>query len=361
MASLKKTVITDKLKQAIIDQISAGVLNPGDPVLPINDLSSRYRMSRGSAVKALRELVDEGILTSRRGKGNFVASRQITTVEKNGRIGLTFPVTAVTQREAYSRLIRRITEYVISRGAMLSIYDVLEDRQEPGTEKKFLENLEHEGFRGAAVFATPREPVNRDMFRRMRTRGIKVAVISPYQYSMSEEVAFLFDYRYGGYLIAENAARRGYSQILLQVKGAHVIHTNWIEEGLRYGARQFGQEIRLQQNISGKSPALAANLALAGLPAERRRETAIFARSLSDAIALSEVLKAGPPDTESPGIFTAADVSVQIPEGIALSGLVFPEYDLLRSVMDYLLDDEAAGLPFLRLFRPKYREINIRS
>lgn len=64
-----------KLQQSIRDAINANVLRMGDAIPPERDLAVEYDISRITVRKAIGGLVEEGLLTRRRGAGTFVAMR----------------------------------------------------------------------------------------------------------------------------------------------------------------------------------------------------------------------------------------------------------------------------------------------
>ena len=68
-----------QLQQLIRDAINGSVLSQDDAIPAERDLATEYKVSRITVRKALTGLVDEGLLTRRRGAGTFVSAR----VEKN--------------------------------------------------------------------------------------------------------------------------------------------------------------------------------------------------------------------------------------------------------------------------------------
>ncbi|MDG5494301.1 MULTISPECIES: GntR family transcriptional regulator [Azospirillaceae] len=64
-----------QLQQLIRDAIGGNVLNQGDAIPPERDLAVEYDVSRITVRKAIAGLVEEGLLTRRRGAGTFVAGR----------------------------------------------------------------------------------------------------------------------------------------------------------------------------------------------------------------------------------------------------------------------------------------------
>ncbi|WP_294392255.1 GntR family transcriptional regulator [uncultured Sphingomonas sp.] len=64
-----------QLQSLIRDAIGGDVLSPGDAIPAERDLATEYDISRITVRKAIGGLVEEGLLTRRRGAGTFVAGR----------------------------------------------------------------------------------------------------------------------------------------------------------------------------------------------------------------------------------------------------------------------------------------------
>lgn len=71
-----------QLQQLIRDAIGREVLAQGDTIPAERDLSAEYDVSRITVRKAIGGLVEEGLLTRRRGAGTFVAGRVEKTFSK---------------------------------------------------------------------------------------------------------------------------------------------------------------------------------------------------------------------------------------------------------------------------------------
>src|SRR5215831_2760316 len=63
--------IKDELRAAV----ARGEYEPGSPFVTQRELCARYGVSTTTAVKALNDLVAEGLLIRRQGRGTFVAER----------------------------------------------------------------------------------------------------------------------------------------------------------------------------------------------------------------------------------------------------------------------------------------------
>ncbi|MGY3725085.1 transcriptional regulator, GntR family [Granulicatella balaenopterae] len=62
----------ERIKRDIIAKINEGVFKPGDKIYSEGDLKKKYSVSNTTVVKALNDLVNEGLLVRRQGEGTFV-------------------------------------------------------------------------------------------------------------------------------------------------------------------------------------------------------------------------------------------------------------------------------------------------
>lgn len=68
----------EAIKSALVKQIQAGKLAPGDQLPSEHWLADHYRVSRMTARRAVTELVQEGLAVRQQGAGAFVASQRAT-------------------------------------------------------------------------------------------------------------------------------------------------------------------------------------------------------------------------------------------------------------------------------------------
>jgi len=66
-----------QLKEVIRECIASGVWSSGDAISSEHQLQAEHSVSRNTVQKALTELVQEGVLTRRQGKGTFVAAPKL--------------------------------------------------------------------------------------------------------------------------------------------------------------------------------------------------------------------------------------------------------------------------------------------
>ena len=72
------TAMYAQISNQILQQIQAGVLKPGDKLPTEPNLMRVYDVSRITVRRAISDLVDRGILTTRQGKGTFVRANAVS-------------------------------------------------------------------------------------------------------------------------------------------------------------------------------------------------------------------------------------------------------------------------------------------
>ena len=361
---LKRTFKTQKLKQDILTQVQRGELRPGDPVLSLNALKARYSMARGSAEKAIRELVRDGTLMSVQGKGCFVAqpsgdirATDTCVARKKMLIGLAYPMHA-----SRAALVAELEDYALERGSILNVYDVSGDRQSPVNEKRFLETLALNGGSGVIVYPTPLPPTNSDVYRRLRADGVKVALVEYYQHYQRDDVAFLHDYHYAGYLAAAESSRRGYARIAMVKLKLQPVFTRLVDEGVEHARREFPldrlDDLILEWDNSTDDGSTERNVQLnqaflqqlTALPSG----TALLAQHTDVAKAVKILItQAGRKTPGDLGVLFCGRASSG--GDCAVSGCVLRDCELLRAALEYMLDDAIKpDFIFQRLVEPYF-------
>jgi GntR family transcriptional regulator len=63
-----------QLRDRVVAMILEGVLKEGDPLPSVRNVAAEYRVNPLTVLKGYQELVDEGLVESRRGLGMFINS-----------------------------------------------------------------------------------------------------------------------------------------------------------------------------------------------------------------------------------------------------------------------------------------------
>jgi GntR family transcriptional regulator len=65
--------IWSQIEEGIRRLVASGALKPGAPVPSVRELASELRINPATVARGYQRLVDDGILTTRRGDGTYVA------------------------------------------------------------------------------------------------------------------------------------------------------------------------------------------------------------------------------------------------------------------------------------------------
>ena len=80
--------IYEQIKAGVRGRIAAAALKPGDALPSIRDLAAELIVNPNTVARAYRELEQEGVITTRQGKGCFVSDRSESVVREEKRAAL---------------------------------------------------------------------------------------------------------------------------------------------------------------------------------------------------------------------------------------------------------------------------------
>jgi GntR family transcriptional regulator len=83
-----------QLRDLVVAMILDGVLNEGDPLPSVRNVAAEFRVNPLTVLKSYQQLVDEGLVESRRGRGMFVnpgARNLLLKVEREKFLGEEWP------------------------------------------------------------------------------------------------------------------------------------------------------------------------------------------------------------------------------------------------------------------------------
>jgi DNA-binding LacI/PurR family transcriptional regulator len=128
--------LTDLYKSKISNQ----VYSPGDPIDSINRMMMRHGVSRETAELVLQQLIQEGLITPKNGKGPVVSSK----VRKSNIWGMIIPYYSPNME----RLIHHLKLEAQKRGKQLSYFL---DNNSPTEEMKIVSKMINEGYGSVIV------------------------------------------------------------------------------------------------------------------------------------------------------------------------------------------------------------------
>lgn len=88
-----------QLRDRVVAMILEGVLGDGDALPSVRNVAAEYRLNPLTVLKGYQELVDEGLVEKKRGRGMFVnpgARRQLLKVERQRFIDKEWPAVVDT-------------------------------------------------------------------------------------------------------------------------------------------------------------------------------------------------------------------------------------------------------------------------
>jgi GntR family transcriptional regulator len=88
-----------QLRDRVVDMILEGVLHDGDALPSVRNVAAEYRLNPLTVLKGYQELVDEGLVEKKRGRGMFVndgAQKQLLKDERKRFIEKEWPQVLAT-------------------------------------------------------------------------------------------------------------------------------------------------------------------------------------------------------------------------------------------------------------------------
>jgi LacI family transcriptional regulator len=212
----KYQVVFDHFNRAILE----GALKAGDQLPTEMDLCEQFEASRPTIARALRLLVDEGLVRRRAGSGTFVSEHQAEASARTRRLGLLIP--GLGQTEIFEPICAQIAAVAEAQG-----FHIVwgsghgEDNVTPGKAAQALcKRYIEQGLEG--VFFAPleleerSESINRQIVESLQRHGIAVVLldrdIGKFPRRSDFDLVALDNLR-GGYMIAAHLMRMGVSRL----------------------------------------------------------------------------------------------------------------------------------------------------
>lgn len=88
-----------QLRDRVVEMILEGVLGDGDALPSVRNVAAEYRLNPLTVLKGYQELVDEGLVEKKRGRGMFVtdgAQKQLLKDERQRFLDKEWPLIAAT-------------------------------------------------------------------------------------------------------------------------------------------------------------------------------------------------------------------------------------------------------------------------
>jgi len=211
----------EKIASAIEASIENGELNPGEGVPSERELVEKFKVSRMTAHKAMRDLQSRGMICRTRGRGSVVAGARTRT---NGPVGLILQWGNIAMEAEYLRAFHEVlgADYRL----MISVTD-----NDPQREAEHLRRMAAEAS-GILINPTA-DPQNLALFRETLESGTPVVCLDRVPYEGELEIDTVLSDNYGSTLAAiRTLLARGHKRIAYFTD--HQMHVSSLRE--RYEA-----------------------------------------------------------------------------------------------------------------------------
>jgi len=195
-----------QIAEEIKREIAEGRLKVGDSIGSHKELARRFNVSLITIRRARSELIQEGVLYTRIGKGTYVA-------EQTRRMKSTLPrtigfVLRDLESPFFSGILTSVEKHLSEQDYNLLISSTANrSEKEESQIEKFLDM----GVQGLIIASMTREYVATPSIRRLHQTGFPYAIVS---FIADEDLYYVgIDHEFGGYLATRHLLKLGYKKI----------------------------------------------------------------------------------------------------------------------------------------------------
>lgn len=201
------TPLYEQIERVIKNKISIGEITAGEQIGSHHELSKKYGVSLITIKKALSNLVKDGILFTRVGKGTYVAERQKSRIDlvKHKTIGL---VLRDLKHPFFSMIVHSVEEKANSLGFNLLLSSSSGNMQKEESEIAHFRTL---GVDGIIIASLNLEYRANDYLRKLHEENFPYIMVS---YMHDPDYWYVgLDQELGGYVATEHLINLGYKNI----------------------------------------------------------------------------------------------------------------------------------------------------
>lgn len=210
MIEKPRTPKYEEIKQELLEEIRQGEFLPGHSFISESMICRRFGVSRITAVRALNDLVQQGVLTRRQGKGTFVTGDPDLHIQLPCETSPRLLACICNQLHGQHiiSLIRGVQHACREAGYNLLLFDSTES---PKTEALNLERATESGARG--IIINPIQgSANLKPFKTLLSHGSPLVMTDHYYPALSTDVV-VFDNVALGYKLTECMINMGHRYI----------------------------------------------------------------------------------------------------------------------------------------------------
>lgn len=182
------------VKTELVRAIAAGEYTSGEPFITQREIRERFDVSNATAIKALNDLVVEGLLVRHRGKGTFVAESATSTREATTDQSILCVLSLLHDQSPHTaRLIRGVENVCAERGYRMFLTDTQGDT---AREEQALLRAGRDGVSGVILYpaqgSTPRPAV-----AGLKRLGIPTVMVDRYRQDAAVDAVVADDFAVG--------------------------------------------------------------------------------------------------------------------------------------------------------------------
>ncbi|MDN6400030.1 MAG: GntR family transcriptional regulator, partial [Brachybacterium sp.] len=167
----RRSLKFEELASQLRSRIRSGAWTPGTKLPTENELIQESGFSLTTVRRAYESLVDEGLVTRRRGAGTFVSDRRPQRETRQGRVGILIPETALYYAKVLQGLETTLAARRVSLTLATSNYKVEQEREA-------LQSILADGVRGIIVVPTFSAGRAQENLRRIEAlQNLKIPVV----------------------------------------------------------------------------------------------------------------------------------------------------------------------------------------
>lgn len=336
-----------RIKAELRETVARGAYEPGVPFITQRSLCERFGVSNATAVRVLNDLVTEGVLIRRRGRGTYVAEQPAPRSAEGAAADPHRSVSFIVFDEGphQSDLFRGVSSVCLEAGFRVF---VVNSKASPETEEQALRQALRFGASGVLLYPRQGEG-SLTALAELRAAEIPVVLLDRHLPGFPTDAVLADNYAVGYQLTTELIAR-----------GHRRIATLWGEhQCTSVYDRSTGHIQALREHDLPILPELTALRSYVDLPEARRKA---HLSGLLDSASPPTVLLCANGAVLATAAHDLAGLGVRIPEDLDLAGMddagpfdllplaciaaVLPSYDMGVTAARLLLDRIGSGEPY---------------
>jgi len=190
-----------QIKQFLLRGIESKKYNPNSCIPSENELSKKFKVNKNTAVRALKELTQEGYLYRIQGKGSFVAD--FKKLRNHRTVGLVIE----TEESSHPPFTKNLPSQLQSKGYFTTLMDITNNI------KPHLEGFLEEKYFGLVVDGYSVFPF--EILSKLK-KSARLVFINRFEGPRKYKASYILaDYIQGGYLAAKHLLKGGRKNILI--------------------------------------------------------------------------------------------------------------------------------------------------